>query len=260
MTTTETEAPAEEPAEQPPIAPPSGGPPAEPPALESGWQGPRNDALWTRAILPLALPFLAAITMAVWVINLSRAFLAGGKTGSVVIVMTITLTIMAGAALMSAASRMRTSSKLLLTAALLMLVMSAGFVSLGPSEEKEATAAGYVPPKGPVVATLDVQALASTKFNASKYTVAPGGIIEIDYSGAPGHTLTIDDPKFSGAGFLLKSSPKSKGKVKLDPGDYTIYCTVSGHRAQGMEATVTVEAAASTPEPAPATPPASAGG
>jgi plastocyanin len=138
--------------------------------------------------------------------------------------------------------------------------MSAGFVSLGPSEEKEAAATGYVPPKGKVAATLDVVALASVKFNEKEYSVSPAGIIEIDYSGAPAHTLTIDDPRFNGAGFLLKSSPKSKGKVKLDPGEYTIYCTVSGHRAQGMEATVTVEAAASAPEPAPATTPASAPG
>jgi plastocyanin len=238
MTTTETDAPAEEPAaEEAPVAPPTGGPPAEPPALERGW-APRNDALWTRAILPLALPFLAAIAMAVWVINLSRAFLAGGKTGSVVIVMIITLTIMAGAALMSAASRMRTGTKLLLVAAFLMLIMSAGFVSLGPSEEKEAAPTGFVPPKGKPVATLAVIAGPGTKFDAKTFSVSPDGIIEIDYSGEPGHTLAVEGSEFTG--FLLKSSPKSSGKVELKPGDYTIYCSVSGHRAGGMEATVTV--------------------
>ena len=239
MTTTETDAPAEQADEQTPAVPPSGGPPPEPPALEAGGWKPRNDVLWTRAILPLALPILAAIAMAVWVINLSRAFLAGSKTGAVVMVMVVTITIMMGAGLMSAATRMRTSSKFLLVAGLMLLIMSAGFIALGPSEEHETVATGYQQPKGPADATLDVIAGPGTKFNSKEYTVTPDGIIEIVYSGEPGHTLVVDDTKF--VGFILKSSPTQKGKVELDPGDFTIYCNVPGHRAAGMEAVVTVQ-------------------
>lgn len=263
MTTTETETPTDEPGEQPPDqAPdptsdetPSGGSPTEPPgerpALDAGSPNPHSEALWTRAILPLALPILACITIAVWVINLSRAFLAGSKTGAVVVVMVVTLTIMAGAAFMSASTRMRSTSRLLIVSGLLLLIMSAGFVSLGPSEDHEGgEAEGYVPPQGPVVATLGVEALTTVQFDSNEYTVAPGGIIEIDYSGAAGHNLRFDGVPALAA-FLL--TPEQSGKVELDPGEYTIYCSVSGHRAQGMEATITVEdAAASAPEePAP---------
>jgi plastocyanin len=259
MTTTETEAQSDQPAEQPPDqasddtpsdAPPAE-PPVEPPALDAGSPNPHSEALWTRAILPLALPILACITMAVWVINLSRAFLAGSKTGAVVVVMIVTLTIMAGAAFMSASTRMRSTSRLLLASSLLLLIMSAGFVSLGPSDHEEGgEAAGFVEPKGKPVATLAVKGLAAIKFDSKEYTVGPGGIIEIDYSGDPGHTLLIDDPEFSG--FLL-ATPRDSGKVKLKPGKYTIYCNVGSHRDQGMESTVTVEdAAAPAPEePAP---------
>src|SRR5512134_2877980 len=120
MTTTETDAQTEGPAEQPPDQTPdqapSGGPPEEPPALDARSPYPHSEALWSRAILPLALPILACITMAVWVINLSRAFLAGSKTGAVVVVMVVTLAIMAGAAFMSASTRMRSSSRLLIGA------------------------------------------------------------------------------------------------------------------------------------------------
>jgi plastocyanin len=257
MTTTETEAQTEEPAEQPPEQPTdesadqgsSGGPPEEPPALDAGSAYPHSEALWSRAILPLALPILACITMAVWVINLSRAFLAGSKTGAVVVVMVVTLAIMAGAAFMSASTRMRSTSRLLIAAAMLLLIMSAGLVSLGPSEEEEGgAAAGYVQPTGKPDAILAVEGLASIKFDSNDYTVAPSGIIEIDYTGAPGHTLVFDDPKF--AGFVL-ATPKESGKVELDPGDYTIFCNVPGHRDAGMEATVTVEDAATTPTSTP---------
>ena len=40
----------------------------------------------------------------------------------------------------------------------------------------------------------------------------------------------------------MKTGAKSAdvGKVDLEPGTYTIYCTISGHRAQGMQDTITV--------------------
>ena len=62
-----------------------------------------------------------------------------------------------------------------------------------------------------------VEALASIKFNATEFT-APAGIVQFNYSGATGHTLAIQDPKFDG--FLLTTDaggPKT-GKVELDPG------------------------------------------
>ncbi|MSO78190.1 MAG: hypothetical protein EXQ79_01115 [Acidimicrobiia bacterium] len=243
MTTIETEAepeqPTEEPVEPAPDAPSSGGPPVEPPELDAGSPYPHSEALWSRAILPLALPILACITIAVWVINLSRAFLAGSKTGAVVVVMVVTISIMAGAAFMSASTRMRSTSRLLIASAMLLLIMSAGLVSLGPSEEEEGgETAAYVPPKGPTVDQLDVVALASIEFDSDEYTIPTGGIINVKFSGAPAHTLLIEDAKF--VGFVLTSSPKTAEKAKLDPGEYTIYCNVAGHRAAGMEATVTV--------------------
>ena len=213
--------------------------PEAPLAIEAA-PDPAKEALWTRLILPIALPVLAVIAFLLWVLNLSRAFLAGGKTAALVIVVIVIVAIMAGAAIMSAAPRLRTSSKLLFVAFAFVLIVSAGFVSLGPSELKEAgTATGFIPPKGPAVATLEVDALPTLKFQADSFTTQ-AGINEIKYVDKGGtHTLVFAEPEL--AGFELQVPPDDSGKVELKAGDYTIFCSIPGHRAAGMVATLTVE-------------------
>jgi plastocyanin len=117
-----------------------------------------------------------------------------------------------------------------------LLVSAGGLVSLGPSLDHGTAEAA--PKLGPAKATVAVVAEPTTKFDAETYT-APAGVVRFEYSGAPNHTLAIQDPQF--ADFVLKSSggPRS-GKVDLPPGKYTLYCTITGHEAQGMKATLTV--------------------
>jgi plastocyanin len=229
MTTTDTEAPQRDgPDEYTP----------EPFALEAP-EDPKKEALWTRLILPFALPILSALGVLMWVLNLSRAFIAGGKTGALVIVVIVTVSIMAGAALMSAMPRMRTTSKLLLVAFAVALIVSAGIVTLGPSEESEEAGGGFQEPTGAAVATLEVDALPTLKFQSDEFTTQ-AGINEIKYIDKGGaHTLVFEEPEY--AGFILEVPPDDSGKVDLKPGTYTIFCTVPGHRAAGMEATLTAE-------------------
>jgi plastocyanin len=201
---------------------------------------PHKEALWTRLILPFALPIVSAIAVALWALNLSRAFIAGGKTGALVIVVIITVSIMAGAAMMSAMPRMRSTSKLLIVAFVVAFVTSAGIVTLGASEEKgEAGGGGYVEPKGKPVASFEVDALPTLKFQATEFTTKPG-INEIKYVDKGGtHTLLFDETELTG--FKLQVPPDDSGKVELEKGEYTIFCDIPGHRAAGMEATVKVE-------------------
>jgi plastocyanin len=70
---------------------------------------------------------------------------------------------------------------------------------------------------------------------------APAGKLDIHYveQGSQQHTLVIDGV----AGFKLQVGPGSKtatATVTLKAGDYTYYCTIPGHRAQGMQGTITV--------------------
>jgi uncharacterized cupredoxin-like copper-binding protein len=210
----------------------------EPAAIEAP-ANPRREALLTRLILPIALPILAALGVLLWTLNLSRAFLAGGKTGALVIVLIVTVSIMTGAALMSAMPRMRTTSKLLIVAFAVALITSAGIVSLGSSEEKQkAAGGGYVEPKGKPVGSLEIDALPTLTFQAKEFNIK-AGINQINYVDKGGtHTLVFEDPKL--AGFELKVPPDDSGKVDLKPGSYVVYCTIPGHRAAGMEATIKV--------------------
>jgi plastocyanin len=74
-----------------------------------------------------------------------------------------------------------------------------------------------------------------------KRVKAPAGKLEIHYveRGSQQHTLVIEGVK----GFELAVGPgatQKTGTVDLQPGVYTYYCTIPGHRAQGMQGTITV--------------------
>ena len=204
-----------------------------------GADGTAEDTpLKTRVLLPFLVPLLSIAIVAVLVLNISRVFLAGDKDAALAMGIVLTLAILIGASLIAAAPRLRTASLAMILGGVFIFVSGAGLVSLGPSlDSGEAGGGGYVEPTGKT--TSDVAALSTIKFNATEYS-ATKGIVQFNYSGATGHTLAIQDPKFDG--FLLTTDaggPKS-GKVQLAPGKYTLYCTVPGHEAQGMKATLTV--------------------
>jgi plastocyanin len=104
---------------------------------------------------------------------------------------------------------------------------------------KSLTPLAYHEPTGAPVATLEVDVLPSLSFQAKDFTV-PAGIVQINYIDLGGtHTLVFDNPKLSGFELSVPQGPTS-GKVELQPGTYTIYCTIPGHRQAGEQATITV--------------------
>lgn len=216
---------------------PAGG--EEAPALAAG-PDPLRELRRTRLLLPVLLPVGAAVMLAVLVLNVSRIFLAAGSTGSIVLGVTLIVLILGGAAGISAAPRLRTSSIVMIVSAAFIVVVSAGLVAAPASVEEKGGPSGYVPPKGPPVAALEVDALGTIKFQATQFTVR-AGVVEIDYVSKDGnHTLAFDPP--GPTNFLLNvpGNGTVKSKVLLKAGTtYTIYCTLPGHRAQGMQATVT---------------------
>jgi len=119
------------------------------------------------------------------------------------------------------------------------VVMTVGVTACGGGGDDGGGGKAYVEPKGASTETLAFEA-SNFKFTPKNAT-ADAGIATIKLTAAAG----IHDFVFDGAypGFKLEADggggSQSK-KIDLKSGKYTFYCSVTGHRAQGMEGTLTV--------------------
>lgn len=206
-------------------------------------EDPRKEALRTRLLLPLLLPIVSAVAIAFYAINLSRALLSGSSTGALITASVLTLVVLFGAAWISSQPNLSTGALAVTVVVLLFVVGAAGLTTIGaaqPDQKEGGAASGYVPPKGPAVASFEVDALPTLKFNQTDFPTT-AGINEITYVGKGGtHTLVFEDPKFRGFELAVNGTETDTGKVELEPGTFVVYCSVPGHRAAGMEATITV--------------------
>jgi uncharacterized cupredoxin-like copper-binding protein len=82
--------------------------------------------------------------------------------------------------------------------------------------------------------TVNVEATDALRFDPDQLT-ATAGVIHIvqENTGATTHTFVIDGQDF-------KLTNDDSGDVDLAAGDYAFYCDIPGHRAGGMEGTLTV--------------------
>jgi plastocyanin len=119
-------------------------------------------------------------------------------------------------------------------------LLCAGLLFAACGGDSGGSSSGYKPPSGPSVQTLDIHA-GNFYFKPDQLT-AKAGVTTMKLTDDGGiHTLVFDG-KFPG--FMLEVSgggDTSTGKVDLKPGKYTFYCNITGHRAQGMEGTITVK-------------------
>jgi plastocyanin len=234
MTTTETETPEVEP---------------ETPALESGeppptpfWQRPNVD----RYLVPLLLPVVMIVGLAMFVINMSRVFLAGHGETAVIVGSVLTAGIMIGAALLSAAPKLKSSSLTLVTVGFVLAIGLSGWLSLGSAEPHE-EGGTLLPAEGPALGQVDfgTDGLRFVPDSADAET----GVWTIHLtSGSGTHTLAFVDPavNFETIEVAANGDEAASRAFFGSAADYEFYCTVPGHREAGMEGIVTVTGATKT--------------
>jgi plastocyanin len=72
-------------------------------------------------------------------------------------------------------------------------------------------------------------------------TAAGNVTVDFDNPAAIGHDVVIEDAEGNEVGGTdVISQSSTSTSVDLQPGEYTFYCSVDGHRGAGMEGTLTV--------------------
>jgi len=212
--------------------------PAAPPAVPF-WQRPNVE----RYLLPLVLPIVVVVGLVVYVLNLSRVFLSAHGHISVVVGTVITVAILLGATVLSNASRLRSSSIALMTTLFVLVIFTSGWLVLGHSQEKKAGGGAPLTAAGPFSGKIALTALPSIKFDRSAFSVKTGiySVTLTDASSGP-HTLDFDqaDTLFKGLAVNGQGEKDTSRIFFGAPGTYTYFCAIPGHRAAGMQGTVTV--------------------
>lgn len=90
------------------------------------------------------------------------------------------------------------------------------------------------------VAEADVTVVTDDTVFVDPPNELPAGtsVIAVDNQGRAPHDITVEG--IHGATVAADGGETAAGEVALEPGVYTVYCSVSGHRSAGMEFQITV--------------------
>ncbi|HEV7523813.1 MAG TPA: plastocyanin/azurin family copper-binding protein [Acidimicrobiia bacterium] len=195
-----------------------------------------------RYLVPLVLPIAVVVGLVAYVINISRIFLSGHGHIPVMIGSAITVMILLGATLLSAASpRLRQSAITLVSAGFILLIMSSGWLVLGHAQP-EKTGPTSLPATLKTTQTIPVTAAPGGKLAFSPAVLtAKTGLAKIQVSvGAAGHNFSMHDATTLFAPLNLAGTQDSGVAFFAKAGTYTFFCDVPGHEAAGMRGSITV--------------------
>jgi plastocyanin len=213
--------------------------PVEPTAPVPFWQRPNVE----RYFMPFIVPVLVIFGIVVFVLNISRVFLAAHGHIPVVICSIVLVAILIGATILANAS-LKTTSIALVTTAFVFVVFVSGWLVLGSSAEKK-QANSTLPASGPVNGTITITAAPTggLSFAPSSITVKTGVYLVVYKNGANAqHTLNFNDASTMWPGLVVNTAgEKLQARIFFgSSGAYTFYCAVPGHEQAGMKGVVNV--------------------
>jgi plastocyanin len=112
------------------------------------------------------------------------------------------------------------------------------------SDQEGADETGQDAPPGETVQTLELSAGPDTElaFDPPELEAQAGTVALLLSNPTPlPHNVAIEGPGgVSEEGPVVQTDGESEVEAELEPGEYTFYCSVTGHREAGMEGTLTV--------------------
>ncbi|MEX1164588.1 MAG: multicopper oxidase domain-containing protein, partial [Nitriliruptor sp.] len=137
------------------------------------------------------------------------------------------------------------------------LVLSGGALITSVARDGAPAPAGAVAGEGARSTSAAVE-LSEFVIDPSDLTIPAGGTLEVTNAGSIPHDLAVVGEGI-GTSMLNGGESESLSLAGLAPGTYTVHCTVGGHEAGGMKATLTVTEGDGAAAPV-ATQPAAEGG
>ena len=113
-----------------------------------------------------------------------------------------------------------------------------------PESGQEPGAQGQDAPEGDVgqTLTLEVDESAGLAFDTDELESTTGNVrITMNNTGDAPHNVAIEGGGVDEKGEVVPGGGASEVQAELQPGEYTFYCSVPGHREAGMEGTLVVE-------------------
>ena len=203
------------------------------------WQRP----LVERYFMPLLVPIVVVAGIVVFVLNISRIFLAAHGHIPVVICSIVLVVILIGATVLANAS-LKTTSIALFTTAFVFIIFMSGWLVLGSSAVKKQNSS-TLPASGPINGTIHITAspTGGLTFGPSVQSSKTGIYLIVFDDGANAqHTLNFDQSSTLWPGLTVNvQGEKLQSRIFFGTaGAYTFYCAVAGHRAQGMQGVINV--------------------
>lgn len=191
-----------------------------------------------RILEPILIPLAAGLLILFGALNLSRLFLASGGSLAVAVAAGVSTAILLGAVYATTREQIERGTLLAGAAVLGIALAGAGLVAqevdLEHAEEHAGGEDGVEISSQVPVPAVDID------FPVTEFEASPGTIEFVyDNQGETVHTLVVEGFEDS-MRIEANGGEVASGEIALEAGDFVLYCDIPGHRAAGMEGTLTV--------------------